>query len=212
MSAPYTTEELVGLHKRSLLDAAALFNAANDADFIRQLRIAAREISRGKRTRTLLGTLALVSGQALYAAPVDMLEVKVGDWGVAQQHTDPWNQPRAALPSLRRTESPDDGSIQILLSPMPSDAQIAAYGSSYGFYYLATHLVPDTGASTITDRELDLLLLRAKVEAMRELSIRNHNKPVTLRAGSGMGDAVMAKNMTPPALYDAFLKEYLAAQ
>lgn len=208
MSAPYTTEELAALHKRSLLDAAGFFAAANDADLIRHLRIAAREISRHKRTRTLPAALDLVAGQPLYDAPANLMEVKIGSWGVNEQHTAPWNQPRGPLPSLRRIEDPVSGLAKIQLVPAPSSAQMDAYGASYPYYYLATHQVPDAGLSTITDRELDLLLLRAKVEAMRELSIRNHNKPVTLRAGQGLGDAVMAKNATPPALYEQFLKEY----
>lgn len=208
MPAPYTTEELVALHKRSLQDTASLFNAAADADFVRHLRIAARAVSERKRTRTLPAALTVASGQSLYDAPADLLEVKIGAWGVAEQHTAPWNAPRGPLPSLRRVENPATGLVQIQLSPAPSAAQIDCYGPSYPYYYLAMHLVPDTGASTVTDRELDLVLLRAKVEAMRELSIRNHNKPVTLRAAQGLGDAVLTKNMTAPALYAQLLQEY----
>lgn len=207
MPAPYTTAELVVLHKRGLMDAASLFPAANDADLLRHLRVAARELSAGKRTRTKLGTLTLVAGTSQYPAPADLLRAKVSPWGVDQVTAQPWNAPRTPLPALR-TAVDADGSEQLHLRPPPCAAQIAAFGSDYPYYYLTSHLVPDTGNSTITDRELDLLLLRAKVEAMRELAIRNHNKPVSLRAGQGMGDASQARNASAPALYDAFLREY----
>lgn len=207
MPAPYTTEELVTLHKRGLMDAASLFLTPLDADFIRHLRIAARDLSTGKRTRTRIGTLTLVAGTSLYPAPADLLQVKVSPWGVDQVATQPWNVPRNPLPALRTTVD-TAGADQLQLLPAPCQAQITAFGSDYPYYYLTTHLVPDAGNSTITDRELDLLLLRAKVEAMRELAIRNHNKPVTLRAGQGMGDASQARNASAPALYDVFLREY----
>lgn len=207
MHVPYTTEELVALHKRGLMDAAGLFLTPLDADFIRHLRIAARDISTGKRTRTMIGTLSLAAGTMLYPAPADLLQVKVSPWGVDQVSAQPWNAPRSPLPALRTTVAAD-GATQLVLSPPPCAAQITAFGADYPYYYLTVHLVPDAGNSTITDRELDLLMLRAKVEALRELAIRNHNKPVSLRAGQGMGDASQARNASAPALYEAFLREY----
>lgn len=205
----YTTAQLVDQHKASLLDAAAQFIEADDAAFKRHLGIAAREIAIRKRPRTLAASLQLVAGIATYEAPADLLDVKVADWGMAR-NAQPWNYPRGPLPQLSLWQ-PDAGTPAMLrLSPPPSQAQIDAYGSGMPYYYLAAHSLPETGDTSITERELNVLLLRAKVEAMRELSIRASMKPVTLRMGQGMGDAVMSKNMTPPALYEQFLREYEA--
>lgn len=201
------TSELIALHKRSLMDMAAMFTEADDADFLRHLQIAAREISKCKRTRTLVATLALSAGVAEYAAPADMVRVKASPWGVTEQNRDPWGAPREPLPRLDQVDAPEGGYL-IRLNPAPTAAQLRAFGAEMPIYYLAHHAVPASGTGTITEREVDLLLLRAKVEALREASIRNANKPVTLRAGQGMGDAVMSKNTTPPALYEQFLREY----
>ncbi len=203
---PYSTEELVAEHKAGLLDAARLFGegAALDAAVLRHLRVAARALSVAKRPRTLIASLALVADQALYDAPADLVDVKVSDWGTAQQHRAPWDMPRGPLPALRRVEI--GGAAKLQLSPSPSAAQIAAFGSTYNLFYQAAHLLPDAGDTTITAREIDLLLLRAKAEAMRELAIRDHSKPVSLRgAEPGLSQP---RNGTPAALYDAFLREF----
>lgn len=213
MPAPFTTEELIEAHKAALNDAAQLFqdgNAADDSGFLRHLRVAARAISERKRPRTMVASLALVAGQALYPAPEDLVDVKVGDWGVAEQHRDPWRYPRDPLPSVRRVEHA--GEIQLQLSPAPTSEQINAFGTTYRLYYQAAHLVPDAGDTTITAREVDLLLLRALVEAMRELAVRNHNKPITLRGGSGGPTAAQTRNANAPALYEAFRREFEEAR
>lgn len=205
----YTLESLIAQHKASLLDAAAQFIEADDAAFKRHLAIAAREIAVRKRPRTLAGTLALVADQPMYDAPADLLDVKVADWGLERRAT-PWNYPRGPLPVLGLWQPDPAQPPKLRLAPSPSAAQIAAYGAAMPYYYLAAHALPEAGDTSITDRELNVLLLRAKVEAMRELSIRASMKPTTLRMGQGMGDAVMSKNMTPPALYEQFLREYEA--
>lgn len=203
---PFTTEELIEQHKAGLLDATRLFGDATaiDAAALRHLRVAARALSVAKRPRTLVASLALVADQALYDAPDDLVAVKVSDWGTAQQHRTPWDVPRGPLPSPRRVES--GGAIKLQLSPSPSAAQIAAFGSTYTLFYQASHLLPDAGDTTITAREVDLLLLRAKAESMRELAIRDHSKPVSLRGGDGAMS--QPRNGTPAALYDAFLREF----
>lgn len=205
----YTFEQLVTQHKASLLDAAGQFTEADDAAFKRHLSVAAREIAVRKRPRTLAATLPLVAGTDLYDAPADILGIKVADWGMARR-AQPWNYPRGPLPVLVLWEAYPGASPRLRLSPAPCQSQLDAFGTSMPYYYLAAHSLPDAGYTSITDRELNLLLLRAKVEAMRELAIRSSMKPVTLRGGQGMGDAVMSKNMTPPALYEQFLKEYEA--
>lgn len=187
------------------MDSASAF-ADDGSDFLRHLRAAGREVGRGKRTRTRMGELALQCGVGRYPAPDDLLEVKVGTWGTAEQLSRPWDGPRLPPPSLRRLEL--DGVQQLVLSPAPVEVQLRAYGSRYQYYYLAAWEIPDAGGSTVTDRELDLILLWAKVEAMRELAMRNHNKPVTLRGGQGLPGMSPAANSTPAALYAHFLREF----
>ncbi len=205
MTKIYATEELVAEHKASLLDAATFFVAPDDADFKRHLRVAGRLVSREKRHLTRSAVLTLQAGVGEYAAPADLLMPKASRWGVSETQNAPWCAPRAALPSLRMFDT-DEGT-RLELTPAPTAEQISVFGASYPFYYMAAYGVPDTGESDVTDQVVDLVLLRAKVEALRELSIRNSSKPVTLRDGSGIGGS-MARNMTPPALYEAFLKEY----
>jgi len=206
--AAYTTEELVGLHKRSLLDAGQFFDAPADADFIRHLRIAGRALAvDNKRPRTLAASLALAADVAQYPAPDNLVQVKTSGWGVAQTQAAPWNVPRTPLPILRMLYD-EAGNRLISLSPAPTAEQLSAFGARYPYYYTAAHDMPDAGDSSVTDDELDLLLLRAKVEALRELSIRNHSKPVTMHGGSGEG---IARNQTAASLYAAFLQEYQAA-
>lgn len=205
MGQTYTTDELVALHKRSLLDAAAFFDTPEDADFIRHLRAAGRALAQdNKRPRTLAASLTLAAGVQQYPAPDDLHLVKTSPWGVAETQTTPWCAPRGPLPSLRIVTDAD-GALMLCLTPAPTAAQLAAFGASYPFYYFAAQSVPDTGATSVTDAELDLLLLRAKVEALRELSIRNHSKPVTMHGGAGDG---VARNQTAASLYAAFLQEY----
>lgn len=204
MAGSYTTTDLVGLHKRSLLDAASVFTAAADADFIRHLSVAGRALAAdSKRVRTMAGTLQLVAGQARYAAPADLHQVKTSPWGVAETQAAPWNAPRGPLPQLRLVQDGDDRLL--CLSPGPTAAQIQAFGTAYPFYYFAAYVIPASGPTAVTDSELDLLLLRAKVEALRELAIRNHAKPVTMHGGAGEG---IARNQTAAALYEKFLAEY----
>lgn len=205
----YTLAALVALHKASLLDAAEQFIEPADAAFKRHLTVAGREIAIRKRPRTLAASLTVTAGTALYPAPADLLEVKVADWGLGRRAA-PWNYPRGPLPLLSLWRPDPAAAPQLRLSPPPTQDQVSAFGAAMPYYYLATHALPDAGDTSITDRELNLLLLRAKVEAMRELAISASQKPVTLRVGQGMGDAVMSKNMTPPALYEQFLKEYEA--
>lgn len=203
---PYTTAELISLHKASLLDAAGLFIAPADADFLRHLRIACRAVAMDKRPRTLAGSLSLSGGAGEYPAPADMVLAKGSPWGVAQMQTTPWCAPRAPLPTLRSIDGPAGKLLHLV--PAPTTEQIAAFGSTYPFYYFASHTLPADveQSTTVTDLELDLVLLRAKVEALRELTIRNHNKPVTLRAGQGSES--QPRNMTAAALYQSFLQEY----
>lgn len=205
-----TLATLLPDYKASLSEAASAFRGTEDdadADFKRHLRTAVIEVSRTKRPRTLSASFTVVADQAEYGdVPADLITPKVAAWG--RSGLAPWNLPRPPLPTLSLAES--GGSRVLVLQPPPRADQIAAFGSTYAYYYYARHSI-EPGSESLPDADAPLVILRAQVEAMRELTFRNYNKPVTLRAGSGLGGAVMSKNMTPPAIYEMLLKEYQAA-
>jgi hypothetical protein len=171
----------------------------------RHLRTAAAAMSAAKRPRTCMASLTLVADQASYdAVPTDLLLPKVATWGVSTMQ--PWHLPPGPLPIITLAEF--DGVPMLVLNPPPSACQIAAFGSTYAYYYFGAHqITDDAGTSTVQERDRNLLILRAQVEAMRETSMRNAHKPVTLREGGGG----MTRNMTPSALYAQLLAEFNGA-
>lgn len=196
---------LVADYKASLQDAAKVF--ADPADLERHLRAAARALATEKRPRTKAGSFTLVADQGDYTGvPADLLSPKVGTWGIV--NTKPWNLPGGGLPVLMLATDASDAPV-LRLTPAPTCEQIRAYGSEYHYYYLADHTLSDVEAdSTITERDRNLLILRAQVEGMRELAFRNTTKPVTLRDASAGG---APSNMQPAALYERLLKEWKEA-
>jgi len=194
-------------YKAALHDAASVFKGTQadpDADFKRHLQTAARALGRdGKRSATQLGTLTLLAGQATYTdVPADLVAPKVSDWGVGEQPA--WMIPPGALPVMRLATQ--DGAPVLVLRPAPSAAQIAAFGAAYRYYYLAAPVL-DADASTVADADRDLLVLRAMVEAARELVNRNLHKPVAMQPGSGS----YPSNQTPAGWYQMLLDEYRKA-
>jgi hypothetical protein len=214
---PLTLASLLPDYKASLHDAASVFvgtpagadpqtqPADPDADFKRHLLIAVRAIGvDGKRSCTKLGELALQAGVAVYAdVPADILAPKASDWGIGVVPV--WQQPCGALPVARLTVDATDTPV-LVLSPPPSAAQIAAFGATWRYYYLATPVLTDAG-STLKEGDRDLIILRAMVEATRELVNRNLHKPVQLSPGSGS----YPSNQTPASWHQALLAEYRAA-
>lgn len=204
---PLSLATLVPDYKASLHDAASVFKGTDtdaDADFKRHLATAVRALGiDGKRSCTRLAQLTLLAGQSDYTAvPDDILLPKNSDWGIGRMAA--WLQPAGALPVVRLTEL--DGTALLVLSPAPSAEQIAAYGSDYRYYYLATPVLTATGSS-LKEGDKDLVILRAQVEAAREMVNRNLHKPVALSPGSGSFPA----NQTPAGWYAALLDEYRKA-
>jgi len=193
--------DLVADLKASLQDAADVFTAANDADFIRHLDSAALGLAR-HRPRTLLGSLVLMADQSAYAAPDDFHAYKASLWGDVRLR--PWEKAwPGRLPDLRVAEMA--GSLQLHLIPAPTAAQIAVLGADYRFYYYARHLVGVAAAdTTVRAADRGLLLLRAQAEAMKELAMRNIKKPVQLRDGISSSP----RNGTPSYLYEALLDQF----
>lgn len=196
--------DLVADLKRSLHDAATVFNAPDDADWIRMLGLALTAMA-GKRPRTLLGSLVLTPGKAVYPLPdAEFQQYKSHLWG--GQPCKPWSPGYPG--ALPRVAPLQDGSTwQLVFDPAPTWEHINAHGSTFRFWYFGSH-VADADGSTVAYGDRPLLLLRAQAEAMRELSMRNVNKPVQLRDGvSGT-----PRNSTPAALYRELLDEWERAR
>lgn len=206
MAGTMSQADLVVDLKESLQDAAKLFVATNDADFIRHLTVAALDMAR-KRPRTLLGTFTLEADQDNYAAPADFVSFKSDLWGIGARKYQPWdaNYP-GRLPDV--SVAGDVGAQVIYLSPAPTAFQIGVLGSAYKFYYYAAHSISATAASTtIKAADRGLLLLRAQAEAMKEMAMRNIGKPVSMRDGLSQGP----RNGTPSFLFETLMQQFEGA-
>jgi len=192
--------------QRSLHDAASVFNAADSADWLRLLAVALTAMQ-AKRPRTLLGTLSLVADEPLYTvAATDFAAYKTHIWG--GRPPKPWADCHpGALPRVSATQ--DGAAWRLVFDPAPTWAHINAYGSTFRYWYFGRHsLGADAADSTLAEADRPLLLLRAQAEALRELTMRNINKPVQVRDGlSGT-----PRNSTPAALYRELLAEWEAAR
>jgi len=197
MAGTMSQADLVADLKASLHDAAAIFNAAADADFNRMLDAAALDFGRVRR-RTLVASVTLVADQSEYTAPSDMLMPKLSLWGINERTASrPWS---ASWPGRlpRMSMAGDPGSALLILTPAPTQDQITLLQSTFKFYYFAGHKV-DVSAANTTIRAGDraLFLLRAQAEAAKEMTMRNMHKPVSMRDGISGGSLTG----TPSALF-----------
>lgn len=204
MPGTMSKADLITDLKASLLDAATVFKAPADADFVRHLEHAALDLGR-KRPRTLVGEVTLVADTPNYPVPADLLQIKLPLWGSAERRQrNPWARdwpgqlPRATVVNVA-------GGQELWLDPAPTTAQIAQLGTAYKFFYFAGHQIADAANdTTVQPVDRGLLLLRAQAEAMKELAARNMHKPVQLRDGmSGT-----PRNATPAALYAQLMEEF----
>lgn len=200
MAGSMSRADLVQSLKESLMDAAASFTAAADADFVRHLDVAAADMHR-VRPRTLVGDVTIEAGVDDYAAPADIVRYKSALWG-AVPRAKPWE---SSWPGLLPTVRLIDGN-RLSFRPAPDARQIALLGAEFRFYYVAKHTIGQEAANTtIAAVDRPLLVLRAQAEAMRELAIRDSVRPVQIRDGfSGQ-----AKNGNPAALHAMLLAEWL---
>ncbi len=202
MSQPDVLEDL----KRSLQDSGNVFQAAGDGDWLRFLDVALVAMQ-SKRPRTLLGMLTITVDEARFPITLpDFVQYKTHVWGSRAPH--PWEPYYpGALPRISAVQ--EGGAWALAFDPPPTARHIAVYGSTFKFWYFGTHALGlDAADTTLAPADRPLLLLRAQAEAMRELSMRNVNKPVGLRDGiSGT-----PRNSTPAALYQVLLQEWQAAR
>lgn len=203
LSEPDVLDDL----KRSLNDAGGVFNTAGDADWRRFIATALVAMET-KRPRTLLGTVTLVAEEVRYPLSLpEFAQYKTHVWGA--RALKPWLPAYpGALPRVAAVQE-GAGAWSLMFDPAPTAGHIAAYGAAFKFWYFGKHaLALDPAPSTLAAGDRPLLLLRAQAEAMRELSMRNVNKPVSLRDGfSGA-----PRNTTPAALFQVLLQEFEAAR
>lgn len=206
MAGTLSRADLVADLKASLQDAAKIFTAASDADFIRHLDVAALEMGR-VRPRTLLGSVTLVADQFSYSAPADLLSYKSDLWGIPAKRIPAWDKSYPGrLPDIRVAVN---GALRELhFLPAPTAAQITVLGAAFKFYYFAAHAIGTAAAdTTIQAGDRGLLLLRAQAESMKEMAMRNIGKPVSMRDGLSQG----TRNGTPQYLFEQLLKMFEGA-
>ncbi len=199
--------DLVASLKESLHDTAKVFTgegAETDVQFERFLLQALPDMQ-VKCPVTRLGTITLQANFPRYAlgngAP-GFAAFKTQLWGDSGCTLKPWDDGFPG-PVPRVSASYDDNQWHLDFDPAPSAKLIAYYGSPFQFWYFARHAIGTNAVdTTVNEKDRGLLILRAQVEAIRELAIRNAGKPVQMRDGlSGT-----PRNSTAAALWKDLLQ------
>jgi hypothetical protein len=205
-TGPLSQSSVIADLKRSLHDAGTAFSAAADMDWVRFIDVALVAMQ-AKRPRTLLGTVTITADQARVPLLLDdFAQYKTHVWGTRPPK--PWSDAYpGALPRISAVH--DLNGWALAFDPPPTAQHIATHGSAFRFWYFGTHTLGlDDVDTTLAPADRPLLVLRAQAEAMRELTLRQVNKPVALRDGySGT-----PRNSTPAALYKALLDEFETAK
>lgn len=203
MPGTMSMNDLVADLKETLHDTADVFSGTTDAAFERFLRQALPDMG-FKRPVTKLGEVLLMESEARYSLSsyADFSSYKTHLWGAGRTLPKPWESGYPG--ALPRVCAERDGTAWwLVFDPAPTLLHIAALGSTFKFWYYGKHAIDATAANTtVAEQDRGLLLLRAQVEAMREMAIHQANKPVSLRDGlSGT-----PRNSTPAALHEALLR------
>jgi hypothetical protein len=193
------------LLESSLLDAASIFGdagAGRNAHLDRHLNAAVTDFD---RVAPLLegAQIQLVADAANYAADARAVRFHGSEVLDKQTQLDPWDEyrvPEVPTPSLARISNTKTW----VFRPVPTAFILDRIGTIYPFTYFAAHVLHDTDAAqtTFDARHLPLLVLRAQVEALRDLAVRNAHKPVALRDPNYS----QIKNGTPAALAEQFMR------
>ena len=207
MANTMSKADLVASLKSSLHDAASVFvgeGADLDTAFERFLLQALPDMQ-AKRPATRLGSVTIEANfpRVAVGSTDGFAAFKTSLWGDGCS-IKPWEPTYpGALPRVAATFAEQQWWLNF--DPAPSSKQISAHGSQFDFWYYAEHAIGTLAAdTTINQQDRGLLILRAQVEAMRELSIRNAAKPVALRDGlSGQ-----PRNSTPAALADSLMRTF----
>jgi len=193
------------LLENSLLEAVKIFGdnaAAWNPHLDRHLNAAVADFD---RVAPLLegAQIQLVADAANYAADARAIRFHGSEILDKQQHVDPWDDfrvPEVPVPFLGRIS----GVKTWVFRPVPTAFILDRIGSIYPFTYFAAHVLDDAVAANTTfdARHLPLLVLRAQVESLRDLAVRNAHKPVALRDPNYS----QIKNGTPAALAEQFMR------
>ena len=183
----------------TLLDARLIFGedgSGEQRDALNaHLQAAAADFNR-VRPRIEAFELTLIAEQADYPAPAGALRFHLADMVEANAAFEPYDARRQAqvpLPVLIRSSSGRCWRFR----PVPTQRLIHALGCRYRYTAIVAHvLADDAGDTSFADADLPLLVMRAQVESLRALAIRNAHKPFTTRDPS----YGQTRNSTPAAL------------
>lgn len=186
--------------KESLLDSTRAFA---DADYPRHIQAALAALN-AVRPQRKVTVVVLSAGRSLYPCPADLKSVHACWWGrSAKAHTEVWADHHPGRLPEWGTSRNEAGVRFLRAQPAPSARQINLLGGDCELEYCADHVLNDSEC-TLDGEELDLLILRAQAEAMRELSLKNATTPYQLREGISS----VPKNGTPAYLYQELLAEF----
>jgi hypothetical protein len=166
------------------------------------------------RPQTCFDTLALVAGVAEYDKPAGFIEFRSTSYGRPGRPVAPWDRPLASRDMglsggyvplgqgfIPRVPRVIQMSAKLRLEPAPDTGLIAAFGSSFPYYYSALHVI-DADGSTVNPSDDDLIILRAEAELMLMIAENRADKP-SFRDGYNQ-----ASNSTYGGLYAAMIKKF----
>lgn len=186
------------------MDAASIFGEVSgdiDAAMDRHLDAAVSDFDR-VLPRLVSAQIHLVAGTANYAAAADAQRFHSTELVDNQNELDPYDERRVqVVPTPILTTL--NGVKAWQFRPAPNAKLLGLLGACYPLTYYAAHKLDADQANTTLDvSQIPLLVLRAQVESLRELAIRNAHKPVALRDPQYS----TTKNGTPAALADQFMR------
>lgn len=207
MAGTMSLADLVLDLKATLHDTAEVFEGADGDgvdvnDSFRRFLLQALPDMQLKRPLTRLGGVDLVAGLPRYSLTncPDFAAYKTHLWGGPMPQ--PWEHGYpGAMPRVEAVR--DETAWWLVFDPVPTWKHIGSFGAQFRFWYFGMHVLgAEPATTTIASEDRGLLLLRAQVEAMRELAMRNASKVVSMRDGvSGT-----PRNSTPAALQDALMR------
>ena len=192
---------LLKAYSESLLDSQRAFKAE---DFERHMDTALRDLTQFRPHR-VLAELNVLPMQREYECPADLVQVLATHYGRAEKmQRQPWDAgyPTQRLPDVK-VRYRADGSRYLQVFPAPNYQLMAQIGAVVGYEYSAAHIVTEE-VCTLTEVDVQLAILRAQAEAMRELAMRNSTQPTQIKDSLTNTPA----NGTPSYLYTLLMNEF----
>ena len=190
--------------QRSLLDARSVFGESTEQQqqFDQHLLAAVADFNR-VAPLILTDKLTLQESVAIYPAPANAIRFHRTALTQDQNQIDPWDPRRLAVVPTP-TITMQNGVRVWELSPTPTQKMLLQLETvDYPYSYFSGHVLDeDPAKTTILDAHLPQLVLRAQVEALRAIAVRNSFKPVAIRDAS----LSQTRNGTPAALAEQFMR------